>query len=372
MAQHGALQGLPAGTLWLNSGRWWWTVRLPGEPKRRGMPLRDPYTKRATTDRKRAVQLACSLWRAAEAKAGLSGDDPEHLTVAGLRVAWLAGERRRAESELATRAVLALGHMAADKVRAPDILALQQSLVKSGLAQRTINRRIAAIVRMFGWGVPRDLVPAENWWGMKSVAPVQGRVSTIGPADRRAVEATLAVCHPTLWRMIVTQWLTGMRSGELCRLRVGDIQRDGEIWRAVIARHKTARKGHVRIVSFGPRAQEVLAPILGRDPLSYLFSPLDDEGRDLKGNKRRADQRRAIRSHYDPHSYHRAIEYAIARAGCEHWHPHQLRHLAGTLARDAAGLDAAQAFLGQRHARVTEVYAEVQAAKADEVAGEIG
>jgi integrase len=77
-----------------------------------------------------------------------------------------------------------------------------------------------------------------------------------------------------------------------------------------------------------------------------------------------------------------AIRRAIAKANRQreaeglapipHWHPHQLRHNAATLIRREAGLDAARAVLGHRSPAVTEVYAELDQAKAVAVAAKLG
>ncbi len=55
------------------------------------------------------------------------------------------------------------------------------------------------------------------------------------------------------------------------------------------------------------------------------------------------------------------------------WHPHQLRHTAGTLIRREFGLDAAQLALGHSSAKVTDaVYAERDMARVMEVMKRIG
>ena len=75
---------------------------------------------------------------------------------------------------------------------------------------------------------------------------------------------------------------------------------------------------------------------------------------------------------YPVRSYSRAVERAAERAGVEHWTPQRLRHTKATDIRKDFGLDAAQAVLGHRGAKVTEVYAELDLAKAKEVAQKIG
>jgi integrase len=54
------------------------------------------------------------------------------------------------------------------------------------------------------------------------------------------------------------------------------------------------------------------------------------------------------------------------------WHPHQLRHNAATRLRKEFGLDTARAVLGHASAAVTEVYAEMDGAKAAEAMERVG
>jgi integrase len=75
---------------------------------------------------------------------------------------------------------------------------------------------------------------------------------------------------------------------------------------------------------------------------------------------------------YTTTSYRRAIACACKRAGVPQWFPHQLRHSAATRLRKEFGLDAARAVLGHSSPVVTEVYAELDSAKAAEVMAKIG
>lgn len=86
--------------------------------------------------------------------------------------------------------------------------------------------------------------------------------------------------------------------------------------------------------------------------------------------------------HYTPDSYRRAIqrgcEQAIKAAKEKNapapamWHPHQLRHTAATRIRKEQGLEAAQVWLGHSNADITQVYAEVDHARALEIAAKLG
>ena len=76
--------------------------------------------------------------------------------------------------------------------------------------------------------------------------------------------------------------------------------------------------------------------------------------------------------HYSADSYRRAITRACDKAGVPRWTPHRLRHNAATYIRKEYGLEAAQIILGHSKADVTQLYAEVDEAKAIRVIKEIG
>ena len=54
------------------------------------------------------------------------------------------------------------------------------------------------------------------------------------------------------------------------------------------------------------------------------------------------------------------------------WHPHQLRHTAATKLRKLYGIEAARLILGHKSAAMTEIYAEADASKAQEIMSKVG
>ena len=157
----------------------------------------------------------------------------------------------------------------------------------------------------------------------------------------------------------------------------------------------------------GPRAQEIVRPFLpGRPVEAFMFSPAEAEverraaihaSRETPlsyGNRPGTNCKRRPSKQpgkcYTTDSYRRAITYGCDRAfpppddirddpaavkqrrKDHRWHPHQLRHSAGTRIRKEYGLEAAQLILGHARADVTQVYAEANHAKALEVAAKIG
>ena len=257
----------------------------------------------------------------------------------------------------------------------------------------------------------------------------------VGPVPDEMVDAIKPHVSRQVWALVELQRLTGARGSEPFALRRSDIDTTGEIWTYTPHEHKTAHHGKTRTIYFGPRAQAIIRPfLLGRPVDAYLFSPAEADAerrRELHaqrctplscgnapGTNRSDDPVHHPGDHYTRDSYHRAIQRGcdaafppppdLARQRVEangrkknatrwetqaewkkrlgkrwaelkawrkdhRWHPHQLRHTAGTRIRREFGLEAAQIALGHSSALVTDaVYAERDATKVVEVMKRIG
>jgi integrase len=301
--------------------------------------------------------------------------------------------------------------------------ALRQGLIDHGLARRTINQAVNRIRHVFKWGVENQLVEPGVFHGLQAVAGLRfGRsgakeTAPVKPVPAVFVDAVLSSVSPQVAVMIQLQCITGMRSGEVTIMRACDINTSGRVWVYTPERHKTAWHGHDRHVYLGPKAQGLIKPFLKADLQAYLFSPAEAEvernearfgvfsaGRktpvfpsELKVRERRRASRKGTarkrpwREHYDTASYLRAVTRGIESANkarlaearskgidadrvdlVPHWHPHQLRHNAATALRREHGIEVARIILGHRSAAITEVYAEVDHARAIDVMGRIG
>jgi integrase len=199
-----------------------------------------------------------------------------------------------------------------------------------------------------------------------------------------------------VWAMIELQRLTGMRPGEVCMMRTMDVNTSGRDWEYVPESHKTEHLGRSRTIFLGPQAQAILRPWLRCNTQEHLFQPREAVAerraaqrlaRETKvqpsqQDRRKENPRKRPGERYDPTSYGRAIAYGIERANQDRagrreppiprWHPHQLRHSAGTRLRREFGLDVARAVLGHSTPVVTEIYAEIDQAKAREAMRQIG
>jgi len=278
----------------------------------------------------------------------------------------------------------------------------EEKIIRVGWARGLINQRIGRIKRLFRWAVSEELLPQAVAAALASVEGLKrGRspareTAAVKPVPPNYVTAILTNLLPPVRAMVELQLATGMRSGELCVLRGLDLETSGKVWAYRPADHKTSYRGHPRVICIGPRGQAILRPWLRPNLEEFLFQPRDSHRLRCAALRARrqtkvqpSQQNRAKRKpkkrpgeRYTPQGYAAAIRAAIGKTNAirrqqgepeiPHWHPHQLRHTAATLIRKEFGLDAARAVLGHRSPAITEVYAEIDAGKASEVALKLG
>jgi integrase len=279
---------------------------------------------------------------------------------------------------------------------------VREIFIGEDLCRNEINKRTRRIVRMFKWAVGEELLPASVHQALKAVEGLRkGRGDVreskpVKPVSDAWVDPIRPFVARQVWAIVELQRLTGMRPGEVCAMRTIDVNTAGRIWEYIPASHKTQHHGKSRTIFIGPQAQVILRPWLRAELEAYLFQPREAEA------ERRAAQRLARKTkvqpsqqvrkksrprkqpgeRYDTDSYRRAVAYGIERTNRNrasrgeppigNWHPHQLRHNAGTRLRREFGLDIARAVLGHSSPVVTEVYAELDQAKAADAMARIG
>ncbi|MHB9048652.1 MAG: tyrosine-type recombinase/integrase, partial [Pirellulales bacterium] len=192
---------------------------------------------------------------------------------------------------------------------------------------------------------------------------------------------------PQIRAMVNLQLWSACRPGEACLMRAIDINTQGPIWEYRPHSHKTEHRSKARVIYLGPKAQEVIKPWLKPDLYAYLFSPR--EGRAAyqaaraekrktaspakkRPSKSKPNPKRAPGECYTTLSYGHAITKACKRAGVSEWAPNQLRHNAATRIRAEFGIEAARIILGHSSAVTSEIYAEVDREKAQQIVGKIG
>ncbi len=401
------------GSFYQRGGRWWWRVRLPNSEQYQAIPLVPDGARFATTDEEVARIIAADIWQKESLQAKAPSD--QDRTISGLVSAYLdyakdyyrdeegkqtseytkiKGALRFLTDRFGTLPVADFGPLKMKEVRQAMINAKRKTQkVKNAkedgekkiietseakLSRNTINLYVHCIRRAFRWGVENERCPSHILAGLEAVKGLaKGRspareTEPVKPVHEEHIRAILPYTSKVVAAMIQIQFLTGMRPGELVIMRPCDIDTKGPVWIYRPRKFKTKFRGLSRSIPIGPKVQTILKPFLRRKVDAYCFSPREAIQEHLKRKSPIHYQDR-----YRPDSYRQAIEYAIAAARendvqVPYFHPHQLRHTAGTRIRKKYGLDAARAILGHRKLGMADEYAELDLQKAIAAARKMG
>ena len=345
------------GSVFINHGLWYYAVQLPGEKRRRQVPLRAPganHTLTADRPRKMAEDAAARYWQ--ENTRQIVRHEPTGATVEEICERWAVHAREYYHGESsAVNAVLDVrlfremfGRAALAELTHADMLKLRDALIRSGLARRTVNSRLWRVKFMLEWALDEALIPAvvkaelTQVKGVKRGRSAARETPPVHPIDDATVEATLACLTPNTADMVRVQRLSGMRPCELCAMRWALIDR--------------------------PKARQILEKYRGGDaPFSpvramteYLAAKRAARATPFYGKRKGAPEPsvpREIGDAWDVHAYRRAIARACDRAKIHSWGPNRLRHTFGTEVRRRFGLEACRAVLGHTMGGcVTDIY----------------
>jgi integrase len=312
--------------------------------------------------------------------------------------------------EMALRALFPFADTPAATFGPRALKVVRDALVRDGRPRVTCNRVVKTIRRMFKWASSEELVSAEAWHSLETVAALQkGRtaapeVAPVEEVPEAVVAETLPHLPPVVAAMVWFQRWTGARPGEVCLLRPCDIDRSGEVWVYRPQHHKLSWREDAmpRQIAIGSEGQKVLMPFLLRAASAYCFSPADAQRQQLQARreerktplykshvahmkqkrKGKSGQRRPG-DRYTTASYRRAIARAVEAANdardeqgiaerLPNWSPNQLRHLRAGEVEEQFGIEAANAVLGHSNIRTTEIYARRKLQIATEVTRQIG
>lgn len=258
---------------------------------------------------------------------------------------------------------------------------VQQDLADAALCRATIRARMNAIRRVFRWGEKRRLVPMGTWEHLRTLEHVRpGRTKAtesriVVAAEWRHVQPALNYLSTPLRAAALLQWHAGLRPGEVLALTGAQLDRSGPVWVYRPKQHKGLWKGRERTIRFGPKAQEILRPLLKLDPNAALISPRDalaeqkaEKARTRRtkvqpSQQKRAEERAAnpkleVAEFYDVNTYARAVLRACDRADVPRWSPHQLRHACAARLFEKGEFEAARAVLGHSRLDMTRHYAK--------------
>lgn len=302
-----------------------------------------------------------------------SGGELLMLTIAQLIEAYLdhmrknrrkpstgAGTRTWKNIRSATRPLYAATHstcgepLAAMPVTAltrAELKRLQRQLADSGrMTRRSVNDAINWVRTMYRWAADEELVPEDTALRLTLVKPLQlGKTSArearrVRSVPLAQVEATCLYASPKLATMIWVAWHTGMRPGEVCGMRRGELDTSGAVWVYRPRSHKTEHYGCERVVLILPKAREALEAWMARLPAGadVLFEGV--ERGILTGQPMRQQ------------SFYNSVRRLNKANGLDHWWPNQLRHAFATRVEREWGKKTASLLLGHTNEKTTDVY----------------
>ena len=309
---------------------------------------------------------------------------------------------------------LRLGKLFPDKFandfRIRDLEMFRDSLQEAGFERKGehqeytrtyLNKAVNRVKTIFSWGVTKEMVSAEACSRLKFLPPLRrGRTTAPEPPSRHLIPDSdyTAVCEflPSYYLDIVTILrLTGMRPSELANMRIGDIDKSGDVWLYHPEHHKTEYRGNHRAVPFGKKVQTVLEKHLsGRNPDEYVFTAsraMISKWRDRRDQRKTKIQpsqmergKKSIEekvarygNKMDPNTIGRIVSRACQKAIkakklSQPWTPYELRHTAITEVRTKFGAEAAQHFAGHSNLDTQKFYDHSAIETASAVAREIG
>lgn len=418
MAKRRQNHNLP-GSIYKNGNRYWWKVQLPGEDKIKSRPLKPLGSSMATKDYNVAIECAKILL--SKAVFGSKQDPTEKIeTIAELCKAYMDYVRQYYMTEDGTPGKEAkqieysvgplvdhYGSMVIEEFGPLKLIELREYMVGLGWCRKLINQRVGRLKRMFKWAVSREITSSVLYYALSSIEGLRkGRTTAkesvpVKPVNEDHVYKSLDYMTPVVATMVELQLLTGMRPGELVIMRPCDIDRSGEIWHYCPHSHKTQYRGKDRIISIGPRGQQLLRPYLLRDHQAYCFSPKESERQRLAklhedrttplhygnrpGTNRKDDPQTQPGECFISGTYGNSVRKAVKAARRDiklnggdpdkelpKWTPYQLRHTAATKARKIFNYETAGALLGHSNLSATAIYAERNQGLADAAAKKFG
>lgn len=380
------------GSVWDNHGLWYYSVQLPGENKRRNVPLKAPgakHTLRTDRPRKMAEDAAARYWE--EHTRQSTRKRPEGVTVSELCALWDAHCREcyrgpdGLPTSTATNAILDVRlfrelycNAAVAELTHADMLLLRDALVRSGVSRHTVSSRLWRVKYMLAWALDEAIIPATVKAELTQVKGIKrGRTAAperqpVRPVDDATISATVGRLMPNTADMVRVHRLTGMRPCELCALRWSliDTGRTPWVYRVPPEVNKNDWRGELgqpRVVCIGPKAREILER--HRDGGDVPFSPVRAFAEYLEarraarvtpiyGKRKGAPPvPRVLGERWTTDAYTKTLRAAAAKAGVAPWGANRLRHAFGTEVRRAFGLEAARAVLGHTGGGcITDVY----------------
>lgn len=336
--------------------------------------------------------------------AGLSPDISEEMSLGELGSKYTAwAQRNHTKNEAKNKRLFVehvlnhVGDIYWSEFGTAQYMQLQEALIAEGRTRRRINVICSGVRTWLKWCYLQNLIGRQLHHDFKDVPHVrrdQGGVKEsrkIKGIHWDKVQPVLDYMSPVVAAMVTVQFWSGMRPGEVCAMRFGELKFDDpDAWMYLPEAHKNSWRDHDLIKGIGRIGQQAMSPFLDRceDDDDYVFRPIyamewraylaeeasSREDRackvfpsEVKAREHRKQTRRAIWQDtlcpcYGANSYGQAVTYAFEKAerqnvSLEVWSPGRLRHGIATMLRQAGRMQDAKTLLGHKHISTTEIYA---------------
>lgn len=287
-------------------------------------------------------------------------DQARPLTVAEAVSRWNADEGKRysgVELDHYQRAIACLlaerASVRMSDFGVADLERVRRTMISKDWSAGVVNRRISRLRTMWRWLERQGIAPRGSWDHLRSLPGIprhDKRVRQTQPRKPATWADLVAVCKcapEPIRSMLLLGWYAGARPGEICQMRLADIDRTDEVWVYRPARHKNDWRGQDRAIPLGRVCQRILSRFytenIHRNIHAYLFVP---DG----------VRKRRKRLHFQTNVYTRAVMRAARRAGVQIT-PYSLRHSFRLRVSREVGLEAARAAMGHSTVDTTLAYA---------------
>lgn len=141
----------------------------------------------------------------------------------------------------------------------------RRAMIDAGWSRNYIRAQINRAKAMFRWAESQGLAPRGTWETLRTLAPIPKTVRATKPREGielPAIQSVLPYLPAVVQAMVQVQFWAGMRPSEVCRMRLGDLEQDGDGWLYWLSEHKNDwRPGRKReAVVLGAEAMKAALP----------------------------------------------------------------------------------------------------------------
>lgn len=224
---------------------------------------------------------------------------------------------------------VSLMNLPAEDFSVMHLAAVQQQMIAKRKSRSYINSQIARIIRAWSQARVMGMVSAKCVEDLRNLRPIRqghptvhetGRVLSVDDATIALTLTDIDQRSPMVGTMIRVLRLTGMRVGELCPMRLEQLDTSAPVWMYDLGlKHKTAKRKHRKVIRLNPDVQQLMAPYIDA-ARKVMSTKACIWGSDLNPT-----------GHLQSWSIRRAIDSACARLKITPaWTTHQLRHARAT------------------------------------------